>query len=463
MKKRGRVWLMLTVAVYSTLIIAVACVNQRRVRELTADNIMAGTAIVAEMRPQEIYGDTLVKSTDNTAPVSFVKGETGKPFVMNAVVDDKTGEMVAVDNLNPVIVEAKFRNIEERGGKVNMSFEISVPLKMQNAAWQVRLKPKFLFLGDTLMAEEFYVTGKKYRDMQLRGYELYNKYFNSIVSDSCDYLKNFTRYRQMHRFISRNFPLLYSLRNDSSIVKDTGSIGLYNISLKETVAHYKKDSFISTNRKKRDSLKEMFSKYVKDPIKKEGIKLDSVITEGERSVKDCYRQTIEAAGDLKKIQMILSGGIFREGEQIYEIPETKPLSFYVSSLTYFADNTPMYINSDRYGACLDTLYMRGIAALDRRDYKTAIKILLPYSNINSAVALLCEDNNRPALEILQKLPSSAKRDYMLALAYMRMNDSGMALKYYKSSVELDPYMKHRGNLDPEIYALINKYKLNLTL
>ena len=107
--------------------------------------------------------------------------------------------------------------------------------------------------------------------------------------------------------------------------------------------------------------------------------------------------------------------------------------------------------------------MKGIEALQRRDYKTAIEILLPYSNINSAVALLCEDNNRPALEILQKLPMSAKRDYMLALAYMRMNDSNQALKYFKSSVELDPYMKHRGNLDPEIYTLIDKYKLNQIL
>ena len=371
--------------------------------------------------------------------------------------------MVAVDKLDPVIVEAKFRNIAERGGKINISFEISVPQKMQNTAWQVRLRPKFLFLGDTLLADEFYVTGKKYRDMQLRGYELYNNYLKSIITDSCNYLRNFTRYKQMHRFIARNFPDIYALRNDSSIIKDKGTLGLYNISLRETVEHYKKSSLIAKNRRKRESLPDTFNRFVKEPIKRDGIKLDSVITECNGSIKYCYKQTIDAEGGLKKLQMILSGGVFREGEKIYEIPETQPLSFYVSSLTYFTDNTPRYIDSNQYGACVDTLYMKGIEALQRRDYKTAIEILLPYSNINSAVALLCEDNNRPALEILQKLPMSAKRDYMLALAYMRMNDSNQALKYFKSSVELDPYMKHRGNLDPEIYTLIDKYKLNQIL
>lgn len=461
MKKKGKFGLPLTIAVYLTLLVAVACVNQRRVRELAQSNVSAGAAIIEEMRPPEIYGDTLVSDVNSLKPVSLK--DSDKPFVMNAILDEKTGEMVAVDNLNPVVVEAKFRNIAERGGKINMSFEISVPQKMQNTSWQVRLRPKFIYLGDTLKGDEFYVTGKRYRDIQLRGYQLYDKYLKSIITDSCDYLKNFTRYKQMHRFISRNFPKIYALRNDTSIVKDTGTSGLYDISLKETVEHYKKHSLIALNNRKREALPDIFSRYIKDPIKKEGVRLDSVITGEDGTIKYCYRQTIDAESGLKKIQMIISGGIFKEGQRVYEIPETQPLSFYVSSLTYFADNTPLYVDAGNFGTMVDTLYMQGIAALDSREYKKAIEILAPYNNINTAVAFLCADNNKLALDLLQRLPQSAKRDYMLALAYMRMNQSDKAVEFFKRSVELDPYMKHRGNLDPEIYALIDKYKLNQTL
>jgi hypothetical protein len=32
------------------------------------------------------------------------------------------------------------------------------------------------------------------------------------------------------------------------------------------------------------------------------------------------------------------------------------------------------------------------------------------------------------------------------------------MKYYELALAYDPYLEHRANLDPEMYALVNKYK-----
>ena len=46
---------------------------------------------------------------------------------------------------------------------------------------------------------------------------------------------------------------------------------------------------------------------------------------------------------------------------------------------------------------------------------------------------------------------------MLAVVYGRLGDEKRAVEHYLNSVEQDQGMRHRGNLDPEISALIKKY------
>ena len=67
------------------------------------------------------------------------------------------------------------------------------------------------------------------------------------------------------------------------------------------------------------------------------------------------------------------------------------------------------------------------------------------------------DYNNSALEILERLPRDARRDYMLAVVYGRLGNEKLAVEHFLNSVEQDDQMRHRGNLDPEISALIKKY------
>ncbi|MBQ2485935.1 MAG: hypothetical protein II518_02605, partial [Candidatus Methanomethylophilus sp.] len=109
---------------------------------------------------------------------------------------------------------------------------------------------------------------------------------------------------------------------------------------------------------------------------------------------------------------------------------------------------------------LDTAYMRGVQAIRDRDYMTAVTILRPYRDYNTAVAYCLMDSNASAMEILRDLPRTAQVDYMLAILYARTGDERMAVQSYLHACAKEPSFVHRGTLDPEIAALIRKYALN---
>lgn len=108
---------------------------------------------------------------------------------------------------------------------------------------------------------------------------------------------------------------------------------------------------------------------------------------------------------------------------------------------------------------LDSVYMAGVRALKERDYKTAISYLKDYNCLNAAIAYISMDYNNSAYNVLQNLPESADRDYLFAVVCSRLGDEKRAVEYYMNSVVLEPSMRHRGNLDPEISLLITKYNL----
>ena len=102
----------------------------------------------------------------------------------------------------------------------------------------------------------------------------------------------------------------------------------------------------------------------------------------------------------------------------------------------------------------DTLYMRGVQAIRDRDYKTAVSILRPYHDYNAAVAFCSLDYNASALDILQGLDRTPQVEYLLAIVHARMGRRREALECYRRCCEADPAFRHRGNLDPEIAALM---------
>lgn len=108
---------------------------------------------------------------------------------------------------------------------------------------------------------------------------------------------------------------------------------------------------------------------------------------------------------------------------------------------------------------LDTVYMAGVQALKELDYKKAVNILRPYDDYNSALAFMSADYNHSALDVLGRLDDTdAKVCYLKAMVLVRLGQKDEAMKYYELALAYDPYLEHRANLDPEMYALVNKYK-----
>ena len=110
---------------------------------------------------------------------------------------------------------------------------------------------------------------------------------------------------------------------------------------------------------------------------------------------------------------------------------------------------------------LDEIYAEGVQALRDRDYEKAMDLLGPYEDYNTAVALLAMDRNYSALQILEKVqPRTPEIYYLLALLKSRTGDIEGAVQDYWTACQQDPSFVTRGNLDPEISALVRTYGLN---
>ncbi len=621
-------------------------------------------------RPQ--LGVDLMKGNDwgkRYAASSYEKSVIGSSLIiedldgnevilMKAVEDEITGEMVAVDQIEAATVKASFRNIAERNGEVELAFELTLPHDMQDPFWQSRLTPQIRLNEDSLALDKVYITGAAYRNAQLRGYSLYNEFLSTIIPDTADFVNYFTYRKQLDLFIKRNIPELATLKNDSTLVEREKEVYFAsNTSYREAIEHYTKKWLVRANNRKKARKDEMFNRYVKAPLALHGIRLDTIIHSTDSSLTYCYIQRIPVGPNLRKIELTLSGEIYKEGECIYTMEQSAPLTFFVSSISTLADETPRYLkkviernqenhltanidfkggswefepnlggNSDeikkireeilkiaednRYeidsiiitASCspegkyernstladkrgrsieshflnwkreagsedvwymngaeadpednmfqlshfrirsipedwdyfrllieadrflsdgekgailqivennepdkrellltkresyryiykniyprlrrvvfalhshvkgmikdtihttiLDEKYMAGIQALNDRDYKNAIELLRDYEDYNTAVVYTSLNLNYSALEILDALPHSPKRDYLLAITQARLGNEEAAAKSLIDAIKQDNSMIHRGNLDPEVSELIYKYSIH---
>lgn len=639
------------------------CSMQGSIKELAAEHVAATVSIADYVLPVYTADSGYTLAADTLQRVDFRGREV---LLMSAVKDEQTGEMVVSDRIDPVVVEARFRNIAERNGYVNIAFDINIPSRILYSECQLRLYPQLSFLSDTLNLDKVYITGDKYRREQLRGYELYEKFLNSIIPDTSDFVDVFTRKALLERFVERNFKEVALLKHDTSYVDMESSSRLFGVTLGEAIEHYSKKWLVRRNGRLEDKKEKMFEKYVKNPFEHTGVRLDSVVR-GDEGLRYCYRYELKTVPGLKKVELRIGGELFDSQKRLYAMPEAGPVTYYVSSLSSLAVtgtryrqeivtrdmevNSSAYItfNVGDYSYCdtlasnaaqmrrvqdilqtvladssyvadsmiissssspeggylynrilsekragsikeyllkymnrvndsinggiwevnlmtgpggsseeeryvqgrrlkydadfikvceadpwprlermifsdsvlrediiladafsipdpdareralsksrhygyikevlypelrrvdftlklhrpgmlkdtlctyqIDTVYMKGLEALDSQNYREAVALLQPYADMNSALAYLCLGYNHSAKAVLENLPKDARRDYLLAVASARMRDEGGAAKYFLSSVEQDASMRHRGNLDPEISAIIKKYAL----
>ena len=590
----------------------------------------------------------------DTLKVEDIDGK--EVFIMKAYRDED-GEMVANDVLDAAVVTARFRNVAERHGKVDLEFQVVVPESMQDGAWQLRFYPDMYILEDSVRLDPVVITGREYRRAQLKGYQQYERFLASIVSDTT----KFINIGLLEIFLRRNIPQIYAFKTDSTEVSDEEFASVYGVTEREAVDHYTNKFARSRNDRRLARRDRMYRKYVKVPIVTEGLRLDTVLQAVNGDFVYNYVQTINTRPKLKKVDIVLSGDIWESDRRIYTVPRSAPLTFYISSLSSFVDPTEKYLTRvvgrrvEANTACyvefaagrsdvdlsrgnnaaeigrirgnlaqllrnetfdldsivvtadcspegawsanerlsqrrsegvssyfrswmrryadslafdrglqmdmdgnitsgeslpdirfishanpenwprldvlveedtllsvqdkasyrriretadpdareralqregyyrylregvypylrtvrfdfhlhrkgmvkdtvhtteLDSVYLRGVQAIRDRDYETAVTLLRPYRDYNTAVAYCLMDYNASAMEILRDLPRTAQVNYMLAILFARRGDDRMAVQHYLHSCSQEPSYVHRGNLDPEISALIKRYGLH---
>ena len=151
------------------------CGTSRKVERMQQRLMRAEIGMVEEM-PDRVGHDGEV-GDDGRSPVgagddgrdTTVVMEGGGPIIMNAVRDED-GNMVATDVIEAASITARFRNVAERGGKVNIEFAVTVPQDMMDPQWQLRFYPQMYVLEDTVGLAPVLITGQAYRNEQMRGY-----------------------------------------------------------------------------------------------------------------------------------------------------------------------------------------------------------------------------------------------------------------------------------------------------
>lgn len=633
------------------LLLATACGPSSHIRQLKQEQVSAQLSLSEERElptldvGAPVHRDTLV-----------VEDPQGREVIIMKAVKDENGEMVAHETLDAARVTARFRNVAERGGSVDLRFQILVPEKMQDSDWQLCFYPDLFVLEDSIRLEPVLITGSGYRKAQLKGYQQYRRFLESLSADSLHFVDR----RQLENFLRRNIPSIYRYRTDSSFVSDEAFTSAFGVTEQRALEHYTNDLRVRLNRRKVERKEEVFRQYVKAPIVSEGLRLDTVIQQIGGDIAYEYVQSVRVRPKMRKASIILGGEILQDGQVIYRVPPSEPLTFYISSLSSLTDNriryktkvisrtvqanTACYIefeqgkadirenrgnnpaemgrikenlvslvedkvfdldsivitascspegswesnrklsvlrsesvsrhyqaflkrredslrrsqgvmlsmddsyraaqkapirfiphydaenwdmldalvekdstlaraDKDRYGKIretadpdtrekmlqelsgyrylrenlyprlrtvrfdfhlhrkgmvkdtvhtteVDSTYMLGLEALREREYEKALSLLREYRDYNTAIAYVSLDYNASAMDILKDLEKTPQVNYMLALIYARKGDDQNAVQYYLNACHEDRSYVFRGNLDPEINVLIQRYGLN---
>lgn len=311
------------------VLLSVACTPYRKMQKIRSGQVELGLSVP---------DDSDKERTDEVSVVDSIKGTISDgPIIMNAIRDSETGEMVATDIIKASKVTARFRNVAERDGYVSIGFDVTVPEAMSSSGWQLKICPMMRIQKDTVGLDPLYITGKSYRDMQLRGYQRYNAFLASIITDTTD----FVYMKQLEIFIARYFPDTYRMKTDSSFVSSPMAESLFGVTQREALRHYTKGWKLRRNEWKKANRDRMYRKYVKDPIVKEGVRLDTVLVAGEVFLYR-YVHTFRSRPGLKKVSLTLEGKLYERGMFQMDLPFTEELTFYISSLSTLADTRPKY-------------------------------------------------------------------------------------------------------------------------
>lgn len=315
------------------LLLLCACSTHRKMASLRAGAVSPSITVADDIRPEQIGFRMPVRDTLK------VRDADGRELLIMQAVKDEDGEMVATEMLNPVVVTAAFKNTAERHGKVDLRFNVIIPARMQDSRWQIRLRPLLCVSDEEMELLPVVITGEQYRRAQLRGYQQYRNFVNSIITDSAEFIRT----HDLEVFLARNLPEIYALRTDSSYVSDEAVASMFGVTRGEAVDHYTDRLRILLNDRRRSLLPDRYRRYVKVPIITEGLKLDTVIRTDTGDISYEYVQTIAARPSLRRALITLGGDIYEEDRKLFDLPRQDTLTFYISSLSSLVDDTRRYL------------------------------------------------------------------------------------------------------------------------
>ena len=405
------------------LVLLFSCNSYRRLHRIQSGHVEIGLSV-----PEEPVADV----QEDEVVIDSIKGTlTDGPIIMNAIRDSETGEMVATDVIRASKVVARFRNVAERDGYVSIGFDVHVPESLSSSKWQLKISPVMRIQTDTVGLESVYITGKEYRDMQMRGYMRYRAFIASIITDTTDLV----RVGQLEVFLERFFPDTYSMKSDSSLVTEPMAENLFGVSQKEALEHYTRHWRVKKNEWKKRNSDRMFRKYVKDPIVREGIRLDTVlVSEGDFVYR--YIHTFQSRPGLKKVMLTLDGKLFERGECIMALPFPDDLTFYISSLSTLADMRPKY----------------KMMILERKVFDNT-KALIDFSQGSSRIDTLLGDNASELRRVCRCIEDVSNRNEFildsLVIVASCSPEGSYQLNRKLSSARSESVRKYIGDYVPE--------------
>lgn len=299
------------------------------------------------IRSGEVSLDISVPDNDISPAPTFHEVEPGRidcdvqdgPIILNAIRDDETGEMVATDVISASTVVARFRNVAERNGCVTISFDVMIPSEMSDSDWQLKLTPHMMIQEDTIALNSLYITGRHYREKQLRGYQRYNEFVASIIRDTSDMIRT----GQLEIFLERHFPDTYAMKTDSSFISDPVAENYFGVSQTEALRHYTRHLKVLRNERRKSRADMMYRRYVPDPILSEGVRLDTVLNDEGGDMIYRYNHTFRSRPGLKKVTVSMDGEICQDGHVLQHLPFQSELTYYISSLSTLADMSDKYL------------------------------------------------------------------------------------------------------------------------
>lgn len=379
MYSESKIVLMLFLALF------VSCSQYRALEKIRDGQVSLNLAIA-----QEQVEDTV---TESVIIDSIRSSLTDEPLIMKAIKDTETGEMVATDVIRASRVVAKFRNVAERAGYVTVSFDICVPSEMSSSEWQLKVFPFMAIQKDTVALEPVFITGEKYRGRQMRGYEKYQEFLSSIITDPNDFL----RMGQLEIFLQRHFPETYAMKSDTSFIAEPMAENLFGVTQRDAFEHYRKDLKWRSNERRKGRVEEMYDKYVKDPILTEGIRLDTVLLSSDGDFIYRYNHVFRSRPMLRKVNVSLEGKMYRDGECFMHLPFPEELTFYISSLSSLTDDRLRYV-----------MHVR-----QRTVYENT-KALIDFAHASSEVDTLLGDNASELARVRQCVEDVyARKEFIL--------------------------------------------------